>query len=348
MQSDPGASTVEDKAQSASMSPDIFDPVSRALAPVANDLARLNTSILSFIPVESDTSLKITQHVFGSGGKRIRPGLFYMSARLAGYSGKDLDPMAAVAEFVHTASLLHDDVVDNSSVRRNKPTANSIWGDESSVLVGDLIYARASEMMAATGSLEIVSRYARAIRLMSEGELLQLEALHNPDLSEAAYFRIVECKTATLIATACRSAGILAGLGERQCDGLEQFGRQVGLAFQLLDDALDYAGADPQFGKSHGKDLAEGKVTLPLILLRTSLPAAEWAKVAAIIRAESRTEAEINWVTSLVQEHGALDEVMAQAHAATEAAAAALAPFPQSESRDHMCDLGARLAARLH
>ncbi len=326
----------------------LSDPVADALRPVASQMRELSTRMASFIPVESKTSKEITAHVLGSGGKRIRPGLFLMACRLVGYDGPHLFPMAAVAELVHTASLLHDDVVDNSTLRRNKPTANSIWGDESSVLVGDLLYARASEMMADTGSLEIVSGYARAIRMMSEGELLQLEGLYNPKLPESAYMRVIECKTATLIATACRSAAVLAGAPKGVCDGLEQFGRLVGFAFQLLDDALDYAGETDQFGKIVLKDLAEGKVTLPLILLREDASPENQALIDRVVMDPKPGSRDFDKLASLIESSDAVERTIARAREYTTKATEALAVFPDSPARKDMLELGLRLVARFN
>ena len=181
-----------------------------AIAPVQLDLERLQSKIGALIPTESQSAIDIVAYTLGNVGKRIRPALYYLCSKLLGYQGPYLDEIAAVGELVHTASLLHDDVVDSSTLRRGLTTANTTWGDQSAVLVGDLIYSRASELMASAGNMEIVATFAKAIRLMSEGELLQLENAYNIAMPKQAYFRIVECKTATLIAAVCRSAGLLA------------------------------------------------------------------------------------------------------------------------------------------
>jgi octaprenyl-diphosphate synthase len=329
-----------------------FDParalVEQALAPVADDLSELSLRISSYVPAETRSAQAVIKHVLTAGGKRIRPALFFMSARMLGYRGDHYFPIAAVTEFVHTASLLHDDVVDNSSLRRGKPTANSIYGDETSVLVGDLIYSTASEMMAATGNMEIVKTFARAIRLMSDGELLQLENLFNPEIGEATYLRILEFKTAILIEAACRSAGLLAGASDERCEALRRFGHSVGMAFQLIDDALDYTGSTALVGKATLSDLVEGKVTMPVIQLLRLLPPAEAERLAEGLRADEISDATVNEVARLVERHDTAERTVERAHVYTVDAMAALATFPPSEHRDVLETLANRLLFRFN
>lgn len=316
--------------------------------PVTDDLLALNKRLVGYLPTETASARTVLQHVFGSGGKRIRPALYFMSCRMVGYQGDHYFPIGAVTEFVHTASLLHDDVVDNSTLRRNKPTANSIFGDETSVLVGDLIYSTASEMMAATGNMEIVKTFARAIRLMSDGELLQLENLYNPDIEAATYLRILQCKTAILIEASCKSAGLLAGLSEDRCDALASFGHGVGMAFQLIDDALDYTGSSALIGKETLQDLAEGKVTMPVILLLEMLPAAERQRLSRLMSAETINAAGIQEVARLVDLHDTAAMTVEKAHTYTHEAMAALASFPPSPDRDVLENLANRLLFRFN
>jgi octaprenyl-diphosphate synthase len=319
-----------------------------ALAPVAADLKELNARLVGFLPSESLAAKRVLSHVFDGTGKRIRPALYFMCCHLLGYRGEYYYPIGAVAEFVHTASLLHDDVVDNSSLRRNKPTPNSIYGDETSVLVGDLIYSRASEIMAATGNMEIVKTFARAIRLMSDGELLQLENLFNPAMPEAAYFRILECKTAILIAAACKSAGLLAGAADGQVKQLERFGHCVGMAFQLIDDALDYTGAAALIGKATLSDLTEGKVTLPVILLHQRATAAERARLAELVKGEPVSPEAVREVASLVEKYETAEATVAKAEAYTHEAMACLASFEPSRERDVLANLADKLLFRFN
>jgi octaprenyl-diphosphate synthase len=319
-----------------------------ALAPVVDDLHALNKNLAEYLPSESVSAKSVISHVLGAGGKRIRPALYFMCCRLFGYRGAHYLPIAAVAEFVHTASLLHDDVVDNSTLRRNKPAANSIWGDETSVLAGDLIYSTASEMMAATGIMEIVRTFARAIRLMSDGELLQLENLYNLEMSEAAYMRILECKTAALIEAACKSAGLLARTSEENIANLSKFGYCVGLAFQLIDDALDYSGSTEIVGKATLSDLQEGKITMPVILLRDKMSATEQKKLKKILSNDTVTLEDVKAVASLVERYDTVSLTIEKAHSYTHQAMACLHLLPASAERDDLENLANKLLCRFN
>ena len=317
-----------------------------ALAPVAGNLSDLNQLLTKYIPTESNTSRSILDHVFEAGGKRVRPALYFMCCRLVDYKGDHLYPIAAVTEYVHTASLLHDDVVDNSTIRRNLPTANSIYGDEAAVLVGDLIYSRASELMAATGNMEIVNTFARAIRLMSDGELLQLENLYNADMKIETYLKILECKTAVLIEAACKSSGLLAQVDEEVLKNLRDFGYGVGMAFQLIDDALDYIGDAPLVGKDILSDLKEGKITLPVILLRQLATPAEWQVIVQTINSAVISSDMVRSVANLVEKYDTASLTVDKAHEFTLKAMNALHTFPVGEERDTLENLANTLLMR--
>lgn len=317
-----------------------------ALAPVAGNLSDLNQLLTKYIPTESNTSRSILDHVFEAGGKRVRPALYFMCCRLVDYKGDHLYPIAAVTEYVHTASLLHDDVVDNSTIRRNLPTANSIYGDEAAVLVGDLIYSRASELMAATGNMEIVNTFARAIRLMSDGELLQLENLYNADMKIETYLKILECKTAVLIEAACKSSGLLAQVDEEVLKNLHDFGYGVGMAFQLIDDALDYIGDAPLVGKDILSDLKEGKITLPVILLRQLATPAEWQVIVQTINSAVISSDMVRSVANLVEKYDTASLTVDKAHEFTLKAMNALHTFPAGEERDTLENLANKLLMR--
>lgn len=336
--------------EESAMLPHDVDPkvlISEALEPVHGELIELNTHIAHLTGAQTLTAKDVIGHVFSGGGKRIRPALFFFTSKLVHYEGPHRLNMAAVCEFVHSASLLHDDVIDNSTLRRNKPTANSIWGDEASVLTGDLIYARASEMMAATGSLEIVSMFARAIRLMSEGELLQLEHLYNPEMPEKAYFDILENKTAVLLSAVCRAPAVLANRPKLECDALETFGRCVGFAFQLLDDALDYAGTPEIFGKKTLADLPEGKVTLPIMLLRAQATAEEWRPIEKIIRKMEISPRDMAGVQAWIDHYDTAGQTLEKAQQYTTMALEALQVFPPSAEREDLERLASRLLMRV-
>ncbi len=320
--------------------------IDEALVPVADRLGELTPHLRSLLKANTTSSRHIIDYVFSGSGKRIRPALYFFSSRLLDYSGKHLMPIAAVCEYVHTASLLHDDVIDNSTLRRGKPTPNSIWGDECAVLVGDLIYSRASELMAETGSLEIVAMFAKAIRLMSEGELLQLENLHNPFMTSDAYYSIIEHKTAVLLDAACRAPAILAGAPEESRAALGEFGRCVGYAFQLLDDALDYSGSEAAFGKKTLSDLPEGKVTLPILLLKQFAKPHEWQFVQDLIHGEDIPTEAMLTVLDLVNDYDTAGKTLEEAEAWTDRALKSLSYFPQSSARDDMETLARRLLMR--
>jgi octaprenyl-diphosphate synthase len=325
-----------------------LDLLSRALAPVRPKLEELADCLTGFLPPESQTACAIVDHVFASGGKRIRPALYFLAARMAGYDGPQLYPMAAVTEFVHTASLLHDDVVDDSTVRRNRPTSNNIWGDESAVLVGDLIYSRASEMMADTGSLEIVRTFARAIRLMSEGELYQLENIFDREFSIERYLRIIEYKTAVLIAASCKTSGLLANCRPDQIQALSTFGSSVGMAFQLVDDALDYLGSREIFGKPTLSDLLAGKITLPVLLLARELDQSRRADLIRIVENGQIGAAEVEWVAGMVEEFGTADATISKAREYTDLAQNSLVVFPDSVEKSELLSLADTLVWRFN
>ncbi len=321
--------------------------LAQALSPVADDLKRLDLLLPSLLPTETKTGRAVIDHVFGAGGKRIRPALYYLAAQVIGYDGPYLDQIAAVTEYVHTASLLHDDVVDNSTVRRGKPTSNSIYGDVASVLVGDLIYSTASEIMAKTGNMEIVKTFARAIRLMSDGELLQLENLFNPHMKRSTYLRILECKTAILIEAATKSPALLSGANSQEIASLAQFGHSVGMAFQLIDDALDYTGDSNIIGKSTKADLLEGKVTLPVILLKDLATDDEKSELQHIISGHV-TEASLKFVSGLVEKYDTAQKTVDQAEVYTQQAMKALDTFPKTPERDTLENLAHRLLLRFN
>ena len=322
--------------------------LSQALLPVYEDLQQLKPLLQKYLAVKTESGRAILQHVFASEGKLVRPAMFFLVSRMLSYRGKHLMPIAAVCEYVHTASLLHDDVVDSSQLRRNKPTSNSIWGDEAAVLVGDLIYSTASEMMANTGYLEIVKVFASSIKKMSEGELLQLEHLFSLDISQETYFAILGGKTAVLMGAACRAAGILAEATQDQKDALEGFGYSLGIAFQLIDDALDYRSSQTIFGKEIHADLYEGKVTLPLILLREHAGPTELECLKQIFAKERMSHTDVQYVSGLVEKYETAEKVLKTARNYTQRALGLLTNFPPNEERSHLENLANSLVFRSH
>ena len=244
------------------------------LAPVADDLSRVETLIRRRLDSDVVLVRQVAEYLVGSGGKRLRPALLLLSCGALGYAdrkssgnGRSEAPLAlaAVIEFIHTSTLLHDDVVDESDLRRGRSTANAVWGNAASVLVGDFLYSRSFQMMVELDRMEVMRILADTTNRIAEGEVLQLLHVRNPDTDEAAYLRVIERKTAVLFAAAARLGALLAGADAATCDALHDYGLNLGYAFQIADDMLDYASDAGTLGKNLGDDLAEGKATLPLI-----------------------------------------------------------------------------------
>ncbi|MEX2365232.1 MAG: polyprenyl synthetase family protein, partial [Pseudohongiellaceae bacterium] len=232
---------------------------------VAEDFATLNRKVVSELHSRVPLIENIGHYIVEAGGKRIRPVLVLLCAKACGYTGDRHVDLATVIEFIHTATLLHDDVVDMSEMRRGRPTANLKWDNPSSVLVGDFIYSRAFQLLVAIGEMDIMDEMATTTNRISEGEVLQLVNQHNIKATEADYMRVIANKTAILFAAACRTAALLGRADPALCKALHEYGLETGMAFQLIDDVLDYTGDSQQLGKNVGDDLAEGKPTLPLI-----------------------------------------------------------------------------------
>ena len=232
----------------------------------AADMAKVNAMILSRAQSHVALIPELAGHLINSGGKRIRPMLTVAAARMCGYGGEAHVKLATAVEFMHTATLLHDDVVDESDLRRGRKTARLIWGNQASVLVGDYLLGQAFRMMVETGSLESLRVLANAAAVIAEGEVLQLSAAHDISTTEDAYLRVIGAKTAALFAAAAEVGAIMAARPKEEQEALESYGRNLGIAFQLVDDALDYSGKQALMGKSVGDDFREGKITLPVVL----------------------------------------------------------------------------------
>jgi octaprenyl-diphosphate synthase len=289
--------------------------------------------------LQSDVVLinQLGQHIIGSGGKRLRPALVILSARAGGYAGQQHLLLAAVIEFIHTATLLHDDVVDASTLRRGKETANALWGNEASVLTGDFLYSRAFQLMVEAGQMRVMQVLADTTNAIAEGEVLQLMNCHDPDITEARYLQVIERKTARLFEAAARLGAILAGLPSTAEDALARYGLHAGMAFQLVDDALDYSASAATLGKNIGDDLAEGKPTLPLIhVLRTGSP----AQVDLVREAVRNGGLErIEDVLQAIESTGAIAYTAALARREVDNAIAALADIPGSADKDALIRL---------
>ena len=239
------------------------------LAPVSHEMGQLENYMVEYLLTPNEPTNDIIRHIFASGGKRVRPALFFTVAQAIGYKGENLYPIAAVCEYIHTASLLHDDVIDDSTLRRGRKTTNSIWGDASAVLSGDLIYSAACRLMVKTGSLPLIDTFAECIRYMSESELFQLELLWNVNVTREQYEKVIEGKTACLFAASCETPLFLSPEFKEDRvlqHAFQQYGTHLGYAFQLADDLLDYTSDKSTLGKPTLADLKEGKSTLPILL----------------------------------------------------------------------------------
>ncbi|WP_373308840.1 polyprenyl synthetase family protein [Laribacter hongkongensis] len=280
---------------------------------------------------------QVAEYIIGAGGKRLRPALLILAARALGCQGPAVHEQAAMIECIHTATLLHDDVVDESDKRRGRDTANAMFGNAASVLVGDFLYTRAFQMMVHTHSLRVLEIMAEATNIIAEGEVMQLLNIGNTDLTETEYLQVIQYKTAKLFEAAGRVGALLAGATPEQEAALAGYGMHLGTAFQIIDDVLDYSGDAATIGKSLGDDLAEGKTTLPLIyVMQHGSP-----DLAAVVRGalQAADRERFDAVLSAVQSTSALDYAHGQAVAAAQRAVAALAGLPDSEARQALTEL---------
>jgi len=278
---------------------------------VADDFSRVNQLIIQRLSSDVPLVEKIAHYIIESGGKRLRPLLVLLSSQALGYDRDEHLKLAAVIEFLHTATLLHDDVVDTSDLRRGRSTANARWGNAPSVLVGDFLYARAFEMMVELKSLPIMEVLSHATAVIAEGEVMQLTNVKNPDLTEDQYMQVIFKKTAMLFEASAHTGALLAGANEEQEQALSNYGKHLGLAFQLVDDVLDYRGDAGTMGKNVGDDLAEGKTTLPLIHAMAHGNEADSKLIRQAIRKGGLDD--LARIVAIVEATGALDYTLQRA-----------------------------------
>jgi len=299
-----------------------------------SDMERMEHRIHESLGTDVPLIRQVSKYILGAGGKRFRPLLHLLSARLCGYREHNCEYLlGSVVEYIHTASLLHDDVVDEAKVRRGRSSANSIWGNQASILVGDYLYSKALYHAVRIQNQRIMDVLSETTTTMSEGEVLQLMQIQNADITEAEYFRLVECKTGVLIAASCRLGAIISKAPLSQEDALTAYGKKLGLAFQITDDTLDYAADQKQLGKALGKDLDEGKVTLPLIYLMRKADAGEKDNMRNILNADSVSDNDLTYTLGLMARHGAVEDALDVAQALANEAKASLNPFPDSTPR---------------
>ncbi len=290
---------------------------------------------------------QVTAHLVEAGGKRLRPMLTLAAARLCGYEGAHHVRLAATVEFIHTATLLHDDVVDESRQRRGRPTANLLWDNKSSVLVGDYLFARAFQLMTETGSLRVLDILADASATIAEGEVLQLTAARDLTTGEDIYLRIVRGKTAALFSAATEVGGVIAGAPEPQVVALRDYGDALGIAFQIVDDLLDYGGSSGAIGKNVGDDFRERKLTLPVIKAVAKADDEERAFWRRAIEKGEQGDGDLDRALGLLERHGAMAAARADALAWAGKAKAALERLPENELRGMLHDLADYVVARI-
>lgn len=272
----------------------------------------------------------VGHHIFSAGGKRVRPILAILSSRLFGMRGDDVSTLASSVEFIHAASLVHDDVVDGAGIRRGKPTAHSLWGNQVVILVGDFLYANALRLANLLKKQSVMDALCTATAKMSEGELIQLSKQGRTDITEDDYMRIIKGKTAILISAACQGGAVIGNASQEQERALESFGLKFGFAFQMADDILDYMAEEKAFGKTLGKDLEEGKITLPLIYLLKSTDNAETQRIKEIISSGSITGKDLADIQGMFHKHKSIDQSYERAHALLDEAKAELDIFEES------------------
>lgn len=308
------------------------------------DMAEVDQVIRARLHSEVALVRQVSEYIIHSGGKRLRPALVVLAAKAMGHEGVQHHELAAVVEFIHTATLLHDDVVDASALRRGRDTANALFGNSASVLVGDFLYSRAFQMMVSLHNLRVMEVLSDATNVIAEGEVLQLMNCNDPDIDEAAYLRVIRYKTAKLFEAAGRLGAIVQNAPRDQEDALGDYGMHLGTAFQIIDDVLDYSGSSDVIGKNVGDDLAEGKPTLPLLFaMKHGTP-----EQAEVIRnaIKQGDASHFDEILAIVQSTGALDHARKQAEAETRLASSALSKIPDSQYKAALLELSAFAVSR--
>jgi len=305
---------------------------------VADDLGRVNQVIVNRMDSPVALIPQLAGHIVTSGGKRLRPMLTLASAKLCGYAGERHIELAACVEFIHTATLLHDDVVDESELRRGADTANAVWGNQPSVLVGDFLFSRAFQVMVADGSLDVLRILSNASAVIAEGEVAQLLTSNDTTTSEDAYLDVISAKTAALFAAACRIGAVIAGRLPAEEEALESYGRNLGIAFQLVDDVLDYSSREATLGKTVGDDFREGKITLPVILAYRRGSGPERTFWARTLEEGRQSGGDLAEAIKLMERNQALGDTVARARHYGAKARDALGIFPASAEKQILTD----------
>ena len=323
-------------------------PHEKLAAVLADDMAAVNVLIRERMVSEHAPRIpEVTSHLVEAGGKRLRPLLTLAAARMCGYEGPYHVHLAATVEFIHTATLLHDDVVDESAKRRGRPTANLLWDNKSSVLVGDYLFSRSFQLMVETGSLRVLDILANASATMAEGEVLQMTAASDLATDEAIYLQVVRGKTAALFSAATQVGGVIAGKDESITKALYDFGDALGISFQIVDDLLDYGGVMASLGKNTGDDFRERKLTLPVIKAVAKGDEEEYAFWNRTIERGHQKDGDLEHAMALLNKHNVLEETRQEALKWAETAKAALAKLPDHELRDLLADVADFVVSRV-
>ncbi|MCE5264960.1 MAG: polyprenyl synthetase family protein [Deltaproteobacteria bacterium] len=309
-----------------------------------NDLKKVEEHMEMYLRSEVRLIPEIIHHLVGSGGKRFRPLLLLAAADLCGYRGERRYPLSAIIEFIHTASLLHDDVIDEAETRRGKVSANHVWGNAASVLVGDFLYSKSFKLMTDDGTPAILKLISTTTNTMSEGEVFQLMKAGDTNLTEKEYLLIVEKKTSILISAACAIGAILGNAAESQIEALTRFGMRLGTAFQITDDTLDYVAKEEEFGKAIGQDLSEGKLTLPLIRTMRKCNPEEKAFIRTGIETKNIEATEA--IMALIHRYDGIPYALGKAKACIEEARGFLAPFPDSDAKTALLTIAGYIIER--
>ncbi|MFZ5608701.1 MAG: polyprenyl synthetase family protein [Pseudomonadota bacterium] len=321
------------EAPETGQSQDPEQALKRLQALVGGEMGEVNETILARMQSPVALIPQLAGHLIASGGKRLRPMLTLACAKLCGYEGLRIPKLAACVEFIHTATLLHDDVVDDSELRRGRDTANAIWGNQPSVLVGDFLFSRAFELMVEDGSLKVLKILSRASSVIAEGEVHQLMTVNNLSTTEDAYLQVIGAKTAALFAAACQIAAVVAERGIAEEQALAAFGDNLGIAFQLVDDALDYSARQEELGKTVGDDFREGKITLPIILAYRRGGEAERAFWHRTMEQSQQDDGDLARAIALITRHGALTDTLERAQHYGRKAKDALDLFPDGAAK---------------
>ncbi|MBN8966024.1 MAG: polyprenyl synthetase family protein [Rhizobiales bacterium] len=322
--------------------------IDRLVDLVTADMQRVNAEILARTGSEVTMIPEVANHLISSGGKRLRPMLTLAMANLTGYEGDGHIKLAAAVEFMHTATLLHDDVVDESDLRRGRPAARKLWGNEASVLVGDFLLGQAFKMMVEVGSMRALEILSNAAAVIAEGEVMQLGAAKNTATTEDEYLAVIRAKTAELFAAACEVGPVLTQRPKAEHAACRSFGMNLGIAFQLVDDALDYGGKSAKLGKNIGDDFREGKITLPVVLSFRRGSESERAFWTRVLEQGEVTDSDLETAVGLMSKHRALEDTVKRAQHYGAIARDALALFPESEMKQALEEAVEFCTARTH